>query len=40
MTRREMNRWVKLTMLNAFILALNVIAVGATAIMLTLGGAS
>jgi hypothetical protein len=40
MTRREMNRWVQLTLINAFILALNVVAVGAIAIMLTVGGAS
>ena len=41
MTRREQtNQLVKFTLINALILALNVIAVGAIAIMLTVGGAS
>lgn len=39
MTRREMNRWVQLTLINAFILALNVVAIGAITIMITVGGA-
>lgn len=40
MTRRMMNQWVKITLINAFILALNVIAFGAHLIIITVGGAS
>lgn len=40
MTRKQTNQWVKITLINAFMLALNVISFGAHLIIITLGGAS